>query len=201
VAAATGQPCGYASGDPTNTIHPFGLCTVGSISVPVGSASRCSDDVGAAVYNHLPVHRVPDYVNVDLSGAYLVVGSFGPGLGVNATNTRYGQVYGGPEVGAGVESASGSVRAGWINQGSTPSSCRLDSYVQGPSLTASAFLPLYPDPFVTCIGPSVGETWGNEGWGNLNDFSTEVGVGAGGGHDLGLYQSYSYKLPFPGPGW
>jgi len=201
VAAATGQPYGYASGDPTNAIDPFGLCTVGSISVPIGSANRCSDDVGAAVYNHLPVHRLPDYVNFDLSGAYPVLGIFGPRVGFNATVTRYGQVYVGPELGVGVKGVSGSVRAGWINQGSTPSPCQLDSYVQGPSLTASAFLPLYPDPGTLGVGPSVAETWGNEGGWNLNDFSTEVGVGAGGGHDFGLYQSYSFKLPLPALGW
>src|SRR5262249_53965186 len=141
--------------------------------------------------------RLPDYVNINVGGAYPLLGPVGPGGGVNLTISRYGQVYLGPEGGGGLAGISGSIRAGWINQRTAPTPCQLNSFIQGPGLTAAGYEPI----LFGVAGPSIGETWGNEGGTHLNDFATEVGIGFGGGRNLGVYQGYNFHLPITLPSW
>ena len=106
--------------------------------------------------------------------------------------------FAGPEAGVGVPGFSGSVRGGWIDQGSTTTGGQVDSFVSGASVTASGYLPVGDG----VVGPAAAETWGNVGRTSSCDFATEFGVGVGAGHNLSLQGSYSWQVPgIQGPGW
>ena len=185
--AVTGSRYGYVGDSPLNGTDPTGLFCGGPFFCPVV---------------HLAEHlRLPDYVNLNLGGVFPLLGPFGPGGGFNITLTRNGHVYYGPEGGAGVEGVSGSLEAGWIDQGSTPSACQLDQFVHGASLTANGYVPAFGGAALGGIGPAGGETWGNEGGTKANDFGVNVGVGFGMGHQIGIIQGYNFRARFDLPGW
>ena len=110
------------------------------------------------------------------------------------TITRNGHLYYGPEADAGIAGFSGSIQAGWIDQGSTPSACQIDQFVHGWSLTGNGYVPEAGVPGLAGIGPAVGETWGNEGGTSVNDFGTNVGIGFGAGRQLGSIRAIASVL-------
>ena len=123
-------------------------------------------------------------------------------MGGNITYTRDGKLYVGPEIGPGVPGLGASLRAGWIDQLTQPSKTSIDDFVNGPSLTASGYLPLFPVPVLAGVGPSIGEQWGNEGQPGFENFSTEFGVGVGLLRNGQVTQSWSFQVPyFQGPSW
>lgn len=112
------------------------------------------------------------------------------------TLTRSGQLFLGPQLGLGVPGVSGVVRAGWIDQASTPCPGQLGAFVGGPSLTGSGYVPLFG-----VTGPAAGETWGNEGSTRRKALGTEFGWGVGLGRYAGVTQSYNFHLVHLPLGW
>ncbi|MFI1919586.1 hypothetical protein [Nocardia sp. NPDC020380] len=129
--------------------------------------------------------RRPDYYTVDF-------GAFTPWLiggGGVLTVTRDGHVYIGPQIGIGTpgDIELPTARAGWIDEGKTPSSPDIDSYVHGWGVTASG----QAGPGV--VG-SVGETWGGiPDFTHGKDFSTEIGGGLG-TPGAALTGSYMFRI-------
>ncbi|HEU5270575.1 MAG TPA: DUF6531 domain-containing protein [Jatrophihabitans sp.] len=132
----------------------------------------------------LSVLRLPDYYNFNLG---YNLGS-GRGGGYNVTITNQGHLFAGPEASRGTPGASASARAGWIDQCARPNPGDVDKFVSGKGATLSRYVPVGDD----VVGPSVAETWGNEGSGSPNAFATEFGIGAGAGDTLSLSQGYNY---------
>ena len=161
----------------------------------------CNNIVCGITNTVASVVRPPDYFAFDASFSPIPFAPFIQ-VGGNITYTRDGKLYLGPEVGPGVTGAGGSVRAGWIDQLTQPSKTSIDDFVNGPSLTASGYLPLFPVPVLAGVGPSIGEQWGNEGQPGFENFSTEFGVGVGLLRNGQVTQSWSFQVPyFQGPSW
>ncbi len=189
--AQTGSAYGYAGSDPVNEMDITGLCW-GPTCWISAQFQTVQDSVSqawnAATALATQYARMPDYVTVDFSGGDIGVG------GVVLTVTRDGSVYLAPQAGLGTPGASLGIRGGWLDQLSTPCASQVDSFVAGWSGTLSANIPIRNG-----VGVSVGETWGNEGHFDSSDFSTEAGLGIGGG--VNLTESYSFKLPINVGGW
>jgi hypothetical protein len=167
----TGQPYAYVADNPVNGTDPLGLCwpswACGAENAVGGAATGAWNATGGQVVNLaggiIEHGRLPDYVNLNFGGVVPLLGPFGPGAGFDITVTRNGHLYYGPEGGAGIAGFSGSIQAGWIDQGSAPSACQIDQFVHGGSLTGNAYVPVIGIPGLAGIGPAGGETWGNEG--------------------------------------
>src|ERR1700686_916796 len=190
--STTRQAYAYVGDNPLNATDATGL-----IGWP--DVGKAWSSVTSAVKNVARTVRPPDYITFEFS----VPLPFAPviSVGGTATYSRSGQLFIAPQGGASVPGAMAALRGGWIDQRKQPSCAYTDSFISGPSLTGSGFVPVVGVPVVAGIGPSVAETWGNEGKLGWKNFSTEVGVGAGAGRQVAGMQSYSFKVPVHGPGW
>ena len=154
-----------------------------------GTSSSSTYGVVASIVN---AFRLPDYISLEVSGgAYGIVG------GAVATLTRYGSIFVGPELGAGVPGISGNVEAGWIDQGSAPGRNQLNGFVDGNSITGGGYLPAV----FGVAGPAAAEVYGNVGSWGWSAFGTQVGIGIGLGKNLALQWSYSFHVSDSGPTW
>jgi RHS repeat-associated protein len=207
--ALTEAPYSYVGDDPLNGTDSLGLCwpswACGAEHVVGGVGTNAWNATGGQAVNFaqgvIEHGRLPDYVNLNVGGVFPLLGPVGLGGGFNVTVTRNGHIYYGPEGGAGIAGVSGTFEAGWIDQASTPTPCQLDQFVQGWGLTVNGYVPVVGVPGVAGIGPAGGETWGNEGGTSASDFGTNVGIGFGGGHNLGVMQGYNFRAPFNLPEW
>jgi len=136
--------------------------------------------------------RLPDYISLEVAGGY-----FGVVGGAVATLTRYGDVYVGPVLGAGIPGISGAITAGWIDQFSVPSRDQLASFVHGNSITLGGYIPVV----FAVAGPDVAEVYGNVGQWGWEAFGTQVGIAVGAGKYVGLEWSYSFNVDHHGPTW
>lgn len=136
--------------------------------------------------------RLPDYATLCFAYGFATKIA-GQGC---LTVDRYNNVYYTGGGGAATPGGSGSIRWGWVNTSSTPSSCELEHYIEGKSLSTSIFVPV---DGVAGPGLSFGENWGNEGQYNASDTSTEAGVGLGTlGGDIAQTETKKwFTVPWP----
>jgi hypothetical protein len=174
--------------------------TISGIESAQGSSngsSGCISETGTTsrygiVASIADAFRLPDYISLEVSGgAYGVVG------GAVATLTRYGSIFIGPELGAGVPGISGDVEAGWIDQSGVPGRNQLNGFVDGNSVTLGGYLPVA----FGIAGPAAAEVYGNVGSWGWSAFGTQVGIGIGKGKNLALQWSYSFHVSDSGPTW
>jgi RHS repeat-associated protein len=184
-----GQAWEAMMNDPWQTALGLAAGPGGLVFMPGIQAVESGIRVGGDLLSKV---RLPDYVVLDVAG-----GDYGGIVGLNVILTRTGHVYVGPQAGVGVPGISGAVRAGWLDQSATPTARQTDSFIQGWSGSASGYAPVLGG----VAGPSVAETWGNEGHFHSGDFATEVGAGVGAGHYIGGTETYDFQLPFTFPGW
>jgi RHS repeat-associated protein len=181
----TRQPFAYTVDSPLDRIDPSGLlCTSGDLNQCDWGAGWSALSQGVASIRP----NGPAYVTVE--AGY----SAGPGVTGSLTLTRSGSLFIGGGYGDSAPGFSAAARAGWIDGVDRPSCKQVDDFVNGPSLSYSGYAPALGVPLVTGVGPSVGQTWGNEGGTHLSDWGTEVGVGIGAGHQVGFSQSTSGKI-------
>jgi RHS repeat-associated protein len=156
--------------------------------------------------------RQPDYYAVEIAG-----GDYGAVGGVVITFDRYGEVFLGPEGGAGIPGVAGTIDAGWIDQSRSPDSTQLHSFLGGWSVEGSVYLDgveanrilrwlgLPVDvkiPILSDVsGPAIAEVWGNVFSGGWSSFSTQVGIGFGAGKNAAITPSYSFHISNSGPQW
>jgi|SRR5579872_1065895 len=152
---------------------------------PLADAQQLADDAAHAL-NAL----LPDYFVLCASRGS-TSGNVGEGC---LTIDKNGNVYVGGGGGKGAAGTSIAARGGWIN--GNPSPCQLEHFIEGPSASASAYIPVSGE-----LGVSGAETWGNEGSFKSNSASTEVGVGAG-SFSFETTQTYTWKwFHVPILGW
>src|SRR5205807_1183755 len=97
------------------------------------------------------------------------------------------------ETGAGVPGGVIPVRGGWINQYRRPSNCKIDGFVNGTSLTAEGFVPLWPAPFIGGVGPDVSEVLSTNPDGSYSS-ATEIGAGLGSGKGLSVSADHVWRI-------
>ncbi len=173
-------------------------CPKGSDEDPVeavkASVGEIASEVGPSVLNSaLKIRlygRAPDYVV--LEGAAFT-DFYGLGAGGFLAFTRSGQVYLAPiEVGVGTPGAAVTVRAGWIAQGGVPSDAKVEAFVGGWGVNASA----NGGPGQ----PAVAVNWGTTGL-SANDFSAEAGLTVFGDPGVSLAGSYAFEMADSGLSW
>lgn len=125
----------------------------------------------------------PDYATTEVSAGWDGVSG-----GVGMTRSRSGALYLSVEFGGSLPGLSASVREGWVNTRKPASDAQVDRFIEGPSFTVAGYAPL-----LALTGPSVAETWGNEGRPGSENFATEVGVGCGEGHNVGAAQGFAWR--------
>jgi RHS repeat-associated protein len=213
LASATGEPYGYALGDPLTAIDPSGTwpysstglvpSCVGSYGGVLGalySVGNCTIQAASWIGAQNPVRR-PDYYTIQLGGNTPILGLGAQG---GITISRYGDLYwdAGPTMGT--PGLSGYVGAGYEGSpfGSAPNCTSLDSYMQAWSLSyGRTFDTSIPglDPVVVGVlgnGPQLSriKPYYTPGKRGVDSAGFEVGLG---NRQAGWSYTYAQRLRLP----